>query len=45
VVSVSSPFIDRTTNMLSTPSYMSLRDGMGMEDVTQYVDLIGGSLG
>jgi hypothetical protein len=45
VVSVSSPFIDRTTNMLSSPSYMSLRDGMGIENVTQYVDLIGGSHG
>ena len=45
VVSVSSPFIDRTTNMLSSPSYISLRDGMGVESVTQYVDLIGGSHG
>ena len=42
VVSVSSPFIDRETNMLTSPSYMGLRDGMGIEDVTQYVDLLGG---
>lgn len=45
VISVSSPFIDRETNMLTNPSYMSLRDGMGIEDVTQYVDLIGGGSG
>lgn len=42
VISVSSPFIDRETNMLTSPSYMGLRDGMGIEDVTQYVDLLGG---
>lgn len=42
VISVSSPFIDRETNMLTSPSYMGLRDGMGMDNVTQYVDLLGG---
>ena len=45
VISVSSPFVDRETNMLTTPSYMGLRDGMGIDDITQYVDLVGGSIG
>tara|TARA_R100001126_G_C4738719_1_gene107380 strand:- start:286 stop:504 length:219 start_codon:yes stop_codon:yes gene_type:complete len=45
VVSVSSPFVDRDTNMLSTPSYVGLRDGMGIEHVVQYVDLVGGASG
>lgn len=45
VVSVSSPFVDRDTNMLSTPSYVGLREGMGIEHVVQYVDLVGGASG
>lgn len=41
VVKVSSPFMDRRTNLLSEPSFMSIEDDLGVSDVAQYVELWG----
>jgi hypothetical protein len=41
VIGVSAPFVDRRTNMLSEPSFVDVRDDMGLSDITQYVDLVG----
>ena len=41
VVSVSSPFVDRRTGMLSEPVFLSIEQDLGVSDITQYVDLMG----
>ena len=41
VVTVSSPFLDRHTNIMSEPIFISMENEMGISDVTQYVDLVG----
>ena len=41
VISVSSPFVDRRMNVLSSPTFISVENEMGISDVTQYVDLVG----
>ena len=41
VVRVSSPFIDRRTGKLSQPVFLGVDNDLGMNDITQYVDLIG----
>jgi len=41
VVRVSSPFIDRRTGKLSQPVFLGIDNDLGMNDITQYVDLIG----
>ncbi len=41
VLSVSSPFVDRRTGMLSEPVFLSIEQDLGVSDITQYVDLMG----
>lgn len=41
IIGVSAPFVDRRTNMLSEPTFVDVRDDMGISDITQYVDLVG----
>jgi len=41
VISVSSPFVDRRMGVLSSPTFISIENEMGISDVTQYVDLVG----
>ena len=41
VITVSSPFVDRRMGVLSSPTFISVENEMGISDVTQYVDLVG----
>jgi len=41
VASVSSPFMDRRTEMLSDPVFLGIEPDLGLRDITQYVDLVG----
>ena len=41
VASVSSPFMDRRTGMLSDPVFLGIEQDLGVRDITQYVDLVG----
>tara|TARA_B100000287_G_scaffold5809_2_gene5619 strand:+ start:1147 stop:2391 length:1245 start_codon:yes stop_codon:yes gene_type:complete len=41
VIGVSSPFVDRRMGVLSSPTFISVENEMGISDVTQYVDLVG----
>ena len=41
VASISSPFMDRRTGMLSDPVFLGIEQDLGVRDITQYVDLVG----
>jgi len=41
VIRVSSPFLDRRTDTLSTPAFVEINSEMGISEVVQYVDLVG----